>query len=96
MSLAWHPIKDGLLAYGTSEGRIGVFDTNSNKDPSVFKPSSPKPIYNLTWGPCFQSNNTDSSKKDFDLYFIVNNMLSLNSCSRLNAGWYSYFFTIEC
>lgn len=29
--LAWHPVKEGRLGFGTDDGRVGVFDTLSNK-----------------------------------------------------------------
>ena len=29
--LSWHPKKEGLLAYGTDDGRVGIYDTLSNK-----------------------------------------------------------------
>ncbi|XP_046831428.1 gem-associated protein 5 isoform X2 [Vespa crabro] len=35
-SIAWHPVKENLIAYGTAEGRIGMFDIN---------------VYTLQWGP---------------------------------------------
>ena len=29
--LAWHPEKENLLAYGTDDGRVGIYDILSNK-----------------------------------------------------------------
>ena len=29
--LAWHPAKEGRLAFGTDDGRVGVFDTLCTK-----------------------------------------------------------------
>lgn len=31
LQLAWHPVKEGRLGFGTDDGRVGVFDTLSNK-----------------------------------------------------------------
>ena len=31
LKLSWHPKKEGLLAYGTEDGRVGIYDTLSNK-----------------------------------------------------------------
>ena len=31
LQLCWHPAKEGLLAYGTDDGRVGIYDTLSNK-----------------------------------------------------------------
>lgn len=71
MSLSWHPSKDGWLAYGTSDGRIGVQFTCSIKQPLLFKPFSKESIYSMEWGPSlnvikssFQS--TDSTEENED------------------------------
>ncbi|XP_034256257.1 gem-associated protein 5 isoform X2 [Thrips palmi] len=51
MSLAWHPSKDGWLAYGTSDGRIGVQYTCAIKPPLLFRPFSKDSIYAMEWAP---------------------------------------------
>lgn len=86
MALAWHPVKDGLLAFGTSEGRIGLIDVNTNKLPSLFKPGLCQQIYNLSWGPSLLTNNLDSSKKEFNLYCIGKEKFLFYDCANLNAG----------
>lgn len=30
-ALCWHPTKEGCLAFGTDDGKVGLYDTYSNK-----------------------------------------------------------------
>lgn len=85
MSLSWHPTRDGLLAYGTSLGRVGLIDTNSVKMPIVFKSSNTQPIYNLSWGPRWGSE-VNSSNKDFDLYCVGGDTVFLYNSLESGAG----------
>ncbi|XP_066583627.1 gem-associated protein 5 isoform X2 [Prorops nasuta] len=63
-AIAWHPEKENILAYGTGEGRIGIFDTNLiNKPPTLLKQYHRKTVYALRWGPV-----EDSSKKHYALF----------------------------
>lgn len=55
MSLSWHPSKDGWLAYGTSDGRIGIQFTCSVKPPLLFRPFTKESIYSMEWGPSLAS-----------------------------------------
>ncbi|KZC13808.1 PREDICTED: gem-associated protein 5-like [Dufourea novaeangliae] len=54
-TIAWHPEKENLLAYATEEGRIGVFDTNGNKPPTLYRQYHRKIVYTIIWGPCPES-----------------------------------------
>ncbi|KAI4503668.1 hypothetical protein M0802_001071 [Mischocyttarus mexicanus] len=56
-SVAWHPTNENLIAFGTSEGRIGVFDTNGNKSPILYRQYYKKVVYTLQWGPCPGTEN---------------------------------------
>lgn len=52
MALAWHPIKDGILAFATGEGRVGFFDVNNlSKPPILLKQHHRRCVYSLSWGP---------------------------------------------
>ena len=52
MALAWHPSRDGLLAFGTGEGRVGVYDiSNPGKQPIILKQQHRRSVYSLSWGP---------------------------------------------
>ncbi|XP_076647950.1 gem nuclear organelle associated protein rigor mortis isoform X2 [Halictus rubicundus] len=50
-TISWHPEKENLLAYATEEGRIGVFDTNSNKPPTLYRQYHRNIVYVIHWGP---------------------------------------------
>ena len=52
MSLAWHPEKEGMLAIGTDEGRVGwadVFAQRSNVEYSNFQHRGG--VYCSSWAP---------------------------------------------
>ncbi|XP_012265129.2 gem-associated protein 5 isoform X2 [Athalia rosae] len=52
MAVSWHPEKENIIAFGTSEGRVGVFDTNSpNKPPILYRNYHRHTLYALGWGP---------------------------------------------
>ncbi|XP_043268004.1 gem-associated protein 5 [Venturia canescens] len=68
-SIAWHPEKENLLAFGTGEGRVGVWDTNSNtKPPILYRQYHRHTVYSLGWGP-----NPDN--ESFVLYSCGDNEL---------------------
>nr|XP_031838451.1 gem-associated protein 5-like isoform X1 [Nomia melanderi] len=50
-AISWHPEKENLLAYATEEGRIGVFDTNGNKPPTLYRQYHRNTVYTIHWGP---------------------------------------------
>ncbi|CAD6240854.1 GSCOCG00008959001-RA-CDS [Cotesia congregata] len=51
-ALAWHPTEENLLAFGTAEGRVGMFDTNNpNKLPTIFRQYHRRTVYSLSWAP---------------------------------------------
>ena len=51
-SLAWHPTKEGLLAYGTDEGRVGWFEAfHHGKLPTVSSYQHRGGVYSVSWGP---------------------------------------------
>ncbi|XP_055836435.1 protein rigor mortis [Episyrphus balteatus] len=48
-SLVWGP-NPGFLAFGTNEGRVGIFNTDNPKmAPFLYHPVSGKPIYSIDW-----------------------------------------------
>uniref|UniRef100_F6ZHD7 Uncharacterized protein n=1 Tax=Ciona intestinalis TaxID=7719 RepID=F6ZHD7_CIOIN len=51
MSLAWHPTKEGLLAFGTEDGKVGVVDVLSQQPPMISNTYHMKPVYAMSWGP---------------------------------------------
>ncbi|CAN9501079.1 unnamed protein product [Ophioblennius macclurei] len=50
-ALAWHPKKEGSLAFGTDDGKVGIYDVFSNKPPHISNSYHRKTVYTLAWGP---------------------------------------------
>ncbi|XP_076393217.1 gem nuclear organelle associated protein rigor mortis [Megachile rotundata] len=50
-TISWHPEKENLLAYATEEGRIGMFNTNTNKPPTLYRQYHRNIVYTIGWGP---------------------------------------------
>ncbi|KAG1690688.1 Gem-associated protein 5 [Nymphon striatum] len=67
LCIAWHPVKEGLIAYGTDEGRVGIYNILQNK-PQISKTYHRDSVYNLQWGPEFPSKSDDSSNIKFSLF----------------------------
>ncbi|KAF5277597.1 hypothetical protein FQA39_LY06090 [Lamprigera yunnana] len=67
---AWHPEKETCLAYGTSEGRVGLINTMScSRNVSELVQVGHSTVHHLQWGPL----SDDSS--EFGLYTIANEKL---------------------
>lgn len=49
--ISWHPEKENLLAYATEEGRIGLFNTNGNRPPVLYRQYHRGIVYTIAWGP---------------------------------------------
>ncbi|KAK0182917.1 hypothetical protein PV327_001002 [Microctonus hyperodae] len=57
-AIAWHPVQENILAFGTGEGRIGIYDTNNvNKPPILYRQHHRRTVYSLSWGPNPSNNN---------------------------------------
>uniref|UniRef100_A0A8C6T8T1 Gem (nuclear organelle) associated protein 5 n=1 Tax=Neogobius melanostomus TaxID=47308 RepID=A0A8C6T8T1_9GOBI len=50
-ALAWHPQREGALAFGTDDGKVGIYDVFSSKQPQISSSYHKKTIYTLAWGP---------------------------------------------
>ncbi|XP_055539791.1 protein rigor mortis isoform X2 [Wyeomyia smithii] len=49
-ALDWHPERENIIAFGTSEGRIGVLDTNNQINvPVLLNPFISTDVYALKW-----------------------------------------------
>ncbi|GAB6029113.1 Gem-associated protein 5 [Chamberlinius hualienensis] len=60
-TLAWHPKKEGCLAFGTESGRVGIYDILTSKPPSFSQWTHTKIVYTVCWGPiCPTRGNTDN------------------------------------
>ncbi|GCB76510.1 hypothetical protein scyTo_0016566, partial [Scyliorhinus torazame] len=49
-ALCWHLTKEGTLAFGTEDGKVGIFDIYSNKPPQISSSYHRKTVYALAWG----------------------------------------------
>ncbi|XP_012728852.2 gem-associated protein 5 isoform X1 [Fundulus heteroclitus] len=50
-ALSWHPKKEGSLAFGTDDGKVGIYDVFSSKPPHISSSYHKKTVYTLAWGP---------------------------------------------
>ncbi|CAK6979066.1 gem-associated protein 5 [Scomber scombrus] len=50
-ALAWHPKREGSLAFGTDDGKVGIYEVFSNKPPQISSSYHRKTVYTLAWGP---------------------------------------------
>ena len=55
-TISWHPEKENLLAYATADGRVGTFNTNCNKPPTLYRQYHRDTVYTISWGPGPESN----------------------------------------
>ncbi|OWF45310.1 gem-associated protein 5-like [Mizuhopecten yessoensis] len=67
-ALCWHPVKEALLAYGTDDGRVGVYDTLSNRHPNISSTYHKRTVYVVTWGP--SCSHQDDVSGGYSLYSI--------------------------
>lgn len=63
-----------MLAYGTGDGRIGVFNlTKKRNNATPLKTVLANPIYRLCWAPLPNTNNVDDAK--LALYAVGNGQI---------------------
>lgn len=63
LSIAWHPTKENILAFGTHEGQVGFIDTNSSTNiPIRMKPYFSQAVYSLSWGHIPPINNATEKR----------------------------------
>lgn len=51
LQLAWHPVMENILAFGTGEGRVGLLDLSGNRQPTLLRLYHRKCVYSLIWAP---------------------------------------------
>lgn len=78
-ALAWHPKKEGSLAFGTDDGKVGIYDVFSNKPPLISSSYHRKTVYTLAWGPPVPPVSFGSSdrKPAYSLYSCAGDGLIL-------------------
>ncbi|CAK8686538.1 unnamed protein product [Clavelina lepadiformis] len=64
MSLAWHPSKEGRLAFGTEDGKVGLYDVLTLRAPVISESYHMKPVYAMSWGPQSYSEGSEVSNGD--------------------------------
>ncbi|XP_005376269.1 PREDICTED: gem-associated protein 5 isoform X2 [Chinchilla lanigera] len=69
-ALCWHPKKEHCLAFGTDDGKVGLYDTYSNKPPQISSTYHKKTVYTLAWGPPVSpmSLEGEGDRPSFTLY----------------------------
>lgn len=68
-ALAWHPMKEGSLSFGTDDGKVGIYDVFSNKPPQISSSYHKKTVYTLAWGPPVPPLSFGAAgKQSFSLY----------------------------
>ncbi|XP_066572558.1 gem-associated protein 5 isoform X1 [Amia ocellicauda] len=50
-ALSWHTLKEGSLAFGTDDGKVGIYEAYSNKPPQISSTYHRKTVYTVAWGP---------------------------------------------
>ena len=54
-SISWHPTLPGVIAFGTENGDVGVFNDERNGWAIVSSKKHTKAVYSLAWGPrCYK------------------------------------------
>lgn len=51
-TIAWHPERENVIAFGTDDGRVGLVDTNLKKTTNISASLHKTKVYKLSWGPC--------------------------------------------
>ncbi|XP_023568964.1 gem-associated protein 5 isoform X2 [Octodon degus] len=69
-ALCWHPKKEHCLAFGTDDGKVGLYDTFSNKPPQISSTYHKRTVYTLAWGPPVppMSLEGEGDRPSFTLY----------------------------
>ncbi|XP_063784441.1 gem-associated protein 5 isoform X2 [Pseudophryne corroboree] len=67
-ALSWHPTKEGSLAFGTDDGKVGIYDAFSSKPPQISSTYHKKTVYALCWGPPLPPFSFEGDRPPFSLY----------------------------
>lgn len=87
-NISWHPDKEGLIAFGTDEGRVGIIDTLNNKPPMIFKSFHKESVYKVGWGPeskYFKEKDEVDVKLKLNLYSCGDFIIYIHNPSDLNS-----------
>ncbi|MED6293161.1 hypothetical protein CHARACLAT_007880 [Characodon lateralis] len=86
-ALAWHPKKEGSLAFGTDDGKVGIYDVFFSKPPQISSSYHRKTVYTLAWGPPVPPLSFGAEgKQSYSLYSCAGEGVILqHDASRLNG-----------
>lgn len=81
--MAFHPQDEGLLAFGTGDGRVGIFNlTRKRNNVNLLKTVLAHPIYRLCWAPKPNSKKSDK----LALYAVGNGQIIIYNDMNLWKG----------
>lgn len=82
--MAFHPQDEGLLAFGTGDGRVGICNlTKKKNNVNLLKTVLAHPIYRLCWAPPPNSKDVDSK---LALYAVGNGQIIMYNNMSLWKG----------
>ncbi|XP_064637398.1 gem-associated protein 5-like [Lineus longissimus] len=84
-ALSWHPAQENLLAYGTDDGRVGVYDAFKNKPPVMAHSFHKGTVYSITFGPPCSAPGTPVFKTSHALYSCGDGIINLHNPSHLDT-----------
>lgn len=83
--MAFHPQDEGLLAFGSSDGRVGIFNlTRKRNNVNLLKTVLSHPVYRLCWAPLPKAKLLNDSK--LALYAVGNGQILIYSDMSLWKG----------
>ncbi|KAJ8726825.1 hypothetical protein PYW08_015222 [Mythimna loreyi] len=85
LTVAWHPTRENLLAYGTGESRVGLIETGGKHEQAarVLNPALTHGVYGLSWG------------EGMNLYASGGNKLIVYQADQINEDPEQIGITIE-
>ncbi|GIY72663.1 gem-associated protein 5 [Caerostris darwini] len=83
---SWHPILENILAFGTSEGRIGVIDIFKRKLLFYFETFHAESVYSMCWGPYKNSLTEGEDNGKYFLYSCGGGIVYLSDFNRPNES----------
>ncbi|BFZ24230.1 hypothetical protein BsWGS_27268 [Bradybaena similaris] len=67
-AIAWHPEREGLLAYGTDNGKVGIINALTVKPPVISKSIHTRTVYVVCWGPPVRGHT--GSHRQYHVYSV--------------------------
>lgn len=67
-AIQWHPVIEGLLAYGTEDGRVGTMEANTHKPPTLCWSYHSRTVYTIEWGKTTYAE--DSETENLPVYSL--------------------------